>query len=130
MTKEVLIALLGVFVLLFSLTYCDSVSAQEKIKPKTIQRAVNCYEMTTEFQKQIYDTYYIKAAGVGLSSEGKELPSELKIVPMVMIAKDGSDMIMAEMIDSSYMCILSFSRDPKYVNANSNQGREEEIENN
>ena len=47
-----------------------------------------------------------------------------------MIAKDGADMIMAELVDSSYMCILSFSRDPKYVNANSNQRREEEIQTN
>ncbi len=129
MTKEVLIALLGVFVLLFSLTYCDSANAQDN-KPKTIQRAINCYEMTVEFQKQLYERYYIKAAGVGLTSDGKELPEGLNIVPLMMIAKDGADMIMAELVDSSYMCILSFSRDPKYVNANSNQRREEEIQTN
>jgi len=129
MTKEVLIALLGLFVLLFSLTYCENMAfAQDK--PKVLQRAINCYEMTVEFQKQLYERYYIKAAGVGLTSDGKELPEGLNIVPLMMIAKDGADMIMAELVDSSYMCILSFSRDPKYVNANSNQRREEEIQTN
>ena len=82
--------------------------------------------MTTQFQKLLSEKYDIQAAGIGVDINGFPLKNA-KVISMVLISKDKSEMAIVDLIDSNLMCLISLSKEPRYVNAGESKGGWEEI---
>ena len=100
----------GLIILTFLVLGWINKADAQQLQYLEIDRKIRCFVIDDNFQKMMGDNFIIKAAGA-VQSEGHTVMS------LVLITKDNTKMALAEMVDSSYMCLLSESINPRYVNA-------------